>query len=73
MRFDGEHSWVCDSRYGDERSSDVHGWVNRGMYWGGLGTVIRCEKATYADMHFICCTEEEVYARRLAFSVSRWS
>lgn len=65
ITFDGELNLVYDRRIGVNRLSAAGGLVNRWIHWGGRDAVLRCNEATYVDINFIPCMEEEVYARRL--------
>lgn len=43
------------------------------MNWSGRGPILRREVATYVDMPFIPCTEEETYASCLPLIVRNGS
>lgn len=66
ISLDGEHRWAYDNRYGVDSLSAVGGWVKRWMNWGGCAAVLRCDEATYLDMHIIRCADKEIYVRGLA-------
>lgn len=65
MRLDHERNWAHTNRYGVDQMSAIGGWIKRCMHWVVRGAVFRCDKATYVEMIFISCTEEEIYARRV--------
>lgn len=66
MLMDGVCSWKYATRYRIKRLSAVCGWVKRWIHWGRCGTVLHRDVATFANIHFISCSEEETYASVLA-------
>lgn len=62
MSLDGERNLVYDTYNSVDCKSDVGGLVIRWMLWCGCSAVLRRDVTTYADMHFICFTEEKAYA-----------
>lgn len=70
MRLDSKRNRVYHNCYGVYWLLAVGGWVKCSMNCSGRDAVLRCNKATYADMLFILCTEEELYTSRLS-SITR--
>lgn len=70
MGLDGERNWVYGNRYGFDCLFAVCRRVKYWIHRGGCGAFLLCDKAKYVYMPFICCTEQEVYAHRVAAIVT---
>lgn len=67
----GEPKKLYDSRNGVERLSGVGGWVKRWMHGSDCDTLLRCDEATYLQLLFFFCIEQEAEESRLALLLQK--